>query len=123
MKKEDGDKILKALEEFVNVELIAGNRITKYNGNALLGIMMQALNQSIIGDKEKEELWNAHGKEWLDEKRKAEEEEKNKKEKQVTNKVNKEMKKESIDIDEIIDISEPIRTNLLNEKLKNKDKM
>jgi len=68
MNQKDGEKLLKILEKFINTELMAGNRMTEYSGNAIGGLMNIEINNMVKADLNKELLWEECGKSWLAEK-------------------------------------------------------
>jgi len=47
MNKQDGQEILKIVQDFLNTEMIAGNRITKCNASYFSQIMIQTINKII----------------------------------------------------------------------------
>jgi len=127
MNKKDGEKIFKVIEEWINIELQAGNRVTKNNGNFLGGMITQIVSQIINNDINKEKLWDEFGKEWIEENNKKEEENKKKVETEELKEKFMQMKKEfdkkqstgkTVKKEGIIDISKPLNSNLLDEKLK-----
>lgn len=65
MNQNDGSEILKVLEEFINIELSAGNRITKNNGSYILNIISAKIKEIFSRDTNKEKLWEEQGKAWL----------------------------------------------------------
>lgn len=44
MNKQDGQEILKVVQDFLNTEMLAGNRITKCNATYFANIMTQTIN-------------------------------------------------------------------------------
>lgn len=73
MKKEDGQNIFSALQEWLTIELQAGNRVTKNNSNYLGGVITNIVNKIIANDVNKELLWEENGKEWLAKREKGKE--------------------------------------------------
>ena len=69
MTKQDGEKIFKLVEDFINTELVAGNRVTKCNGNYLGGTIAQVVSEIVTKDIQKEEMWSEVGQEWLKKKK------------------------------------------------------
>ena len=69
MTKQDGEKIFKLVEDFINTELVAGNRVTKCNGNYLGGTIAQVVSEIVTKDIQKEEMWSEVGQEWLNKKK------------------------------------------------------
>ena len=69
MNQQDGEKIFKLVEDFINTELAAGNRVTKCNGNYLGGTIAQVVSEIVTKDIQKEEMWSEVGQEWLKKKK------------------------------------------------------
>ena len=65
MNKQDGDEIIKVLEEYINIELNAGNKFTKCNGSFILNDIYNRINKLIVKDINKEKLWEECGEQWM----------------------------------------------------------
>ena len=86
MNDKDGNVLIKAIEEYINTELRAGNTMTKYGGGAFAQDMGAKINQIIISDSNKEKLWAEHGEDWLKEKEEIEKEKIEKEKNRIKNK-------------------------------------
>ena len=109
MNQNDGNEIRNIIEDVINTELNAGNRITKCNGTFIAQSIMAIVHKIIETDYNKEKMWEECGKEWLKEKTKQNKIEIENQKKQKQNKIEKE---------NIIDINKTVKGNLLNQKLK-----
>ena len=64
MTKKDGEEVKAIIEDFVNTEINAGNRLTKYSGTMIGNLIMSKL--AVIIEQDEKELKNNKQKEGMD---------------------------------------------------------
>ena len=64
MTKKDGEEVKAIIEDFVNTEINAGNRLTKYSGTMIGNLIMSKL--AVIIERDEKKLKNNKQKEGMD---------------------------------------------------------